>query len=168
MQKPTWAKVVGIIGIIIACFGLLGAWQTTNIPKMIKFQKEMMPQIEKRMAEKHQGSSEETMKMMEKMWNVPEWFNGWCVIAGVITFMVSGFYLYASIGLMQIKKIAISLFYMAGGASIIFSVIKGFMAISAMSFMGISLVFGDVFGIIVNIILLIVVASGNKEAFQHN
>ena len=68
--------------------------------------------------------------------------------------------------LMQIKKTAISLFYMAGGGSIIFSVVKGFMAVSAMSFMGISLVFGDVFGIIVNIILLIVVASGNKNAFQ--
>lgn len=164
MQKPTWAKVIGIIGIILGCFGLLGAGQTIVMPKMIEMQKKMMPQMQE-MLEKQHGSSQEALNMMQKMWNTPEWFDTWCVISGIIAFIIAGFYIYASIGLLQIKKSAIKTFYYAVGISIGFIVIKDFVAMVAMSYMGMSILIGGAFGVVINTILLIVVANGDKQAF---
>ncbi len=166
MQKPTWAKVVGIIGIILGCFGLLGAGQTIMMPKMIEMQKEMMPQMQE-MLEKQYGTSQEAMNIMQKMWDTPEWFGTWCIISGIIALIIAGFYIYASIGLFQIKKSAIKMFYLAAGISIGFTILKGLITMAAMSFMGISVLIGGAFGIVFNIILLIVVANRDKQAFDY-
>jgi len=54
MQRPTWATVVGIIGILFACCGILGGTQLVMAPKILEFQKTMM------------GTMEQTMELAEK------------------------------------------------------------------------------------------------------
>jgi hypothetical protein len=172
MKKPTWAKVVGVIGIILGCFGLLGASQTIIMPKTIEMQKTMMPQMQERMQKSIESQNlspeqvQQTMRMMQEMWqDTPEWFNTWCIVSGIIALLIAVFYIYVSIGILRVQTSAIKMFYIAAGISICFAIIKGLVAMKALSFIGMSIMGGGIFGIIINIILLIVVAKGDKQAF---
>lgn len=191
MKRPTWATVVGVLGIIFSCFGILGAGQEIIMPKMMKFQKEIFTHTEERMHKEVEKKKEKQMhgdsrsqplerdrennaefpiamfKLMEKMWDYPEWYGVFSVICGILKAIISGFYLFASICLLQMKPFSIRLFYWAAGSSISFAVIKGIFAVAAISFiMGMTIVFGGMFGIIIDIVLIIVVATGNKDAFD--
>ena len=66
---------------------------------------------------------------------------------------------------MQIKPGGIRLFYWAAGSNILLMVIKGVVVSMASAFMGIAMMFGSVFSAIIDIVLIIVVATGGKEAF---
>ena len=58
MEQPRWATVVGILGMIIAFFGLMGAGQMLTIPKMIKFQHQIMQDMEVSMKGKPEEQAE--------------------------------------------------------------------------------------------------------------
>ena len=184
MKRPTWATIIGILGIIFGCFGILGGGQEIFLPKMLTMQKQMFSEIEK-IAEEQQAKnnseinsdeqqsktpdpafSHEIFQPMKKMFEFPDWFGLWSMIAGLAKAIVSASYLLASIWLLQTKPFSIRLFYWAAGSSIALSILKGIVSSSAFSFMGISMMFGGVFGGFIDIILIIVVATGNKEVFQ--
>ena len=182
MKRPTWATVVGVLGIIFSCLGILGAGQEIIMPKIFKFQKEMISdfkeiiqeEIEKERANQldQEGginsSADIPMGIFQsfiKMMDFPDWFGTWSIISGILKLLVSGFFLLASIRLLQIKPSSIRLFYWAAGSSIALGVLKGMVALSAVSFMAIAMMFGGVFGIVIDIVLIIIVATGNKEAF---
>ena len=183
MKRPTWATAVGVLGIIFSCLGILGAGQEIMMPKIFKLQKEMFSDFEKIIQEEiekertnqpyHQegenkSSSEIPMGIFQsfiKMMDFPDWFGTWSIISGLLKLLVSAFFLLASIRLLQMKTSSIKLFYWAAGSSIALGVLKGIVALSAVSFMAIAMMFGGVFGIIIDIVLIIVVATGNKEAF---
>lgn len=92
-KRPTWATIVGVLGIIFACFGILGAGYDIIMPKMMDIQKEIfshMEEIQKKAAEK-EGSENvpdeeffKIFKSMEKMWETPEWFGIWSITTGII------------------------------------------------------------------------------------
>ena len=182
MKRPTWATVVGVLGIIFSCLGILGAGQEIIMPKIFKFQKEMFSDFEKIIQEEtekertnqtdqegeNKSSSEIPMgifKSFSKMMDFPDWFGTWSIISGILKLLVSAFFLLASIHLLQMKTSSIKLFYWAAGSSIALGVLKGIVALSAVSFMAIAMMFGGVFGIVIDIVLIIIVATGNKEAF---
>jgi hypothetical protein len=91
MTRPTWATVVGILGIIFGCFGILSAGPEMLMPKMAEFQKQMFSEIQKeieadiekqrakqsREGSEHQVPSEFPKVFFDfftKMWNFPEWY----------------------------------------------------------------------------------------------
>jgi len=51
MKRPTWATIVGILGIVFGCFGILGGGQSVFMPKMMEMQKEMLEAFEKTAAQ---------------------------------------------------------------------------------------------------------------------
>ncbi len=170
MKRPTWATVVGVLGIIFGCFGVIGAGQLMMMPKMMEMQKEMFSSMQESMEKQEttdpqQTAPKEMFKTMEKMWDVPDWFDTYCVVAGIAALFVSGFYVFASIRLLQTKPTAIKLFYSAAGLDIGFTVLKSVVAMTAASFMGMGMMMGGMFGLVITVVLLIVVATGNKEAF---
>ena len=170
MKRPTWATVVGIIGIIIGCFGILGAGQLMMMPKMMEIQKKVWSGMQKSMEKlettnPQQMPPTEMFKAFGKMADVPDWFTTYCVMAGITALFVSGFFVFSSIRLLQTKPTAIKLFYLAAGLSIGFTIVKSVIAMAAMSFMGMGLMMGGMFGVVINVVLLTVVATGNKEAF---
>ena len=182
MKRPTWATVVGVLGVIFGCLGILSAGPQMMMPKVANFQKQMFSDFEKmietemekeraRQADpeyENQGDVEFPMgffKSFTKMWDFPDWYGTWSIISGILILLVSAFYLFASIRLLQINPSAIKLFYWATGSKIALSVLMTAVALSAMSFIGIAMMFGGVFGIVIDVILIIVVATGNKAAF---
>ena len=99
------------------------------------------------------------------MFDFPEWYGTWSIISGILKLLVCAFFLLASIRLLQLKPASIRLFYWAAGSSIALGVIKGAVAILAVSFIGIAMMLGGILGIIIDIVLIIVVATGNKQVF---
>jgi hypothetical protein len=184
MKRPTWATVVGILGIVFGGFGILSAGPQMMMPKIARFQQQLFSNIEKAIEadiekqrakrsdqdEENRGDAQfpkEFFKLFTKMWDFPEWYGTWSIISGILILSVSAFYLLASIRLLQTKPSGIKLFYWAAGSKIALSVLSAAVAVSAMSFLGIAMLFGGVFGIIIDIILIIVVATGNKAAFYN-
>ena len=182
MKKPTWVTVVGVLGIIFSCLGILGAGQEMMMPRMVKMQMEMFSDFEKMIeAEMEREMTDQPysdgdfrgnaefptgmFKSFMKMMDYPDWFGTWSIISGILKLMVAAFFLLASIRLLQLKPSSINLFYWAAGASISLGVIKGGVAISAGSFLAMTMVIGGVFGILIDIVLIIVVATGNKAVF---
>ena len=170
MTRPKWATVVGIIGIIVGCFGILGGGQLMMMPRIVEMQKQMFSSMEESIEEREAANPRQMppramFQTMEKMWDVPDWFDTYCVVAGIAALCVSGFYLFASIRLLQTKPTAIKLFYAAAGIAIGFTIVRAVVAMAATSFMGIALMAGGAFGLVINVVLLIVVATGDKEAF---
>ena len=170
MNRPAWATVVGIIGIILGCFGILGGGQTMMMPQVVEMQKEMFTTMQE--AAEKQGAAnaqeappEEMFAFMERMWATPDWYGTFCVVAGIVAVCVSGFYIFASIRLLQTKPEAIRLFYVAIGLAIGMAIVKAVGAMATMTFMGMSMAMGGVFGLVINVVLLIVVITGDKEAF---
>ena len=174
MNRPAWATVVGIIGIILGCFGILGGGQTMMTPRMMEMQKEMQEEMFTAMQEaaEKQGTAnaqeappKEMFAFMERMLETPDWYGTFCVVAGIVAVCVSGFYIFASIQLLQTKPTAIRLFYAAIGLAIGLAIVKAVGAMATMTFMAMSMAMGGVFGLVINVVLLIVVITGNKEAF---
>lgn len=100
------------------------------------------------------------------MFEVSDWFGLWSVLSGLAKAIVSAIYLLASIWLLQTKPLSVRLFYWAAGSSVALGFIKGMIILSAFSFMGKALMFGGAFGALIDIILINVVVTGDKEAFQ--
>ncbi len=183
--------VVGVLGIIFACFGILGAGQDMLMPYMLTIQKEIFAGIEEQVEREEDSRRSETesaddhgkeyekrrgipydgppdamFRMMENVWNFPDWFATWSITSGVFRLLINGFYIMASIMLLMVKPYSIRMFYIAAGTSIGFSIIKAGVLASALSFMVIAMMFGGIFGIIIDIVLIVVVAVSDKTAFR--
>ena len=167
MQKPAWVNVVGVLLMIMGCFGALGSYQTFKMPKVMARYKEMMPEFKQRLEQRGSSatSSERVMQMYEKMGNVPPWFGSWCLLTGTIALIISVLYIFTAVNLFQLKKTAISMFYWVMAIDIIFLIIRGVVGITAMSWLGMSMILVGGLAVVVDIILLLVVGSKNKEAF---
>ena len=163
MKRPTWATIVGVLGIIFSCLGILGAGQEIIMPKVFKLQKEMLSDFEEIIEEEiekerinqldQEGGNKSgaeiplgMFKSFTKFLDFPDWFGTWSIISGILKLLVSAFFLLASIRLLQMKRSSINLFYWAAGSSITLGVVKGIVAVSAVSFMAIAMMFGGVLG----------------------
>jgi len=158
------------MGIIFGILGILGGGQLIMMPKMMEMQREMFLSVKESIENQEVTNPQQIFpkkmfETMKKMLDTPDWFDTYCIIAGIVAFFVSGFYVFASIQLLQTKPTAIKIFYSAVSLTIGFSILKSIVAMVAMSFMGMAMMMGGTFGIVINVVLLIVVATGNKEAF---
>lgn len=175
MNRPTWATVISVLGIIFSLFGMLGAGQDVAMPMMMKFQKQMISQFqeiqEKQMQRKGSESDAEEFNQvketMEKIWRTPEWFGTFSVMTGILKLLICGFGLFAYITLLQVKPHAIKLVYWAISLAIGLTVLKGAISVASMSIMAMVMGFGSAFGVVVNIVLLIVVAVSDKSDYYH-
>ena len=152
MKRPGWATVVGIIGIIWGCLGLLGAVLTMLMPI---FMPKMFMEAQK-LVTAGQGPQQagESFKMIAHLWNMPYLRNS-CVIIGLIGVFVSGFFILASICLLQVRRSAIKLIYAALAIEIIANIL---LLPEGIVLKTISILFG----VVIYIVLLLVVAAGDN------
>ncbi len=204
MDRPTWATVVGVLGIIFGLLGILGGGQLAVMPAILEFQKEMFSDLQgtvekaqeealKKAEEEAKAAAEEDgegttgeaagesviapvrpgppmpfkgpFKMFERFMNIPEWYKVWCVVGGLLSVVVSGFLIFSSIWLLQTKQSAISFMYWALGADIVLSLAKAFTSMLAFTIMGIGAIVGGLFWIALNVVLFVVIVTGDKRAF---
>jgi len=185
--------VVGVLGIIFSSLGIFGAGQEIMMPSLMKFQRQMFSTMTTAMEREAQRaarrkadaeSPEEStvpdddnaaaagaevpvamFKSMQQMWAFPEWYGMWSVISGMIKLVLCGLYLFASIAMLQTKPFSIPLFYAVAGACVVLGLAKAVMAISTLSFMAMGMMMSGMFGAVIDLVLIMVVATGDKEVF---
>jgi len=175
MNRPTWATVISVLGIIFSLIGMLGAGQDMVMPMMMDFQEQMFSRIqeiqEKEFKHKKSESGAEefnrTKETMEKMLETPAWFKTFSVLFGLLKFLVCGFGLFAYICLLQVKPSSIKFVYWALGLAIGLTVFKGAISVASMSIIVMAMGIGSVFGLMVNIVLLIIVAVADKSEYRY-
>jgi len=176
-KRPTWATVVGIMGIIFASFGIFAGAQELLVPSIMKIQKKVFSTLEREITKAEKASSSENkpslhppvsnfFSMFEDIYNFPRWFSAYSISSGVARIIIHALYLFASIFLLQMKPSSIRLFYGVVGSSIVLTVIRSIIAITALSFIGMTMMMGGIIGLVIDVVLLAVVLTGNKEAFQ--
>ena len=136
MKRPTWATIVGVLAIVFGVFGILSGAQEMFMPSMLKMQKEMMAGLGKgsitvgktapNMAREIEG---ETRKMdlsqmfetFEKQLEIPDWYNSWAAVIGMVSMAVAALYLLSGVFLLMAKQFAIKVFFVAFSASILWA-----------------------------------------------
>jgi hypothetical protein len=153
---------------------MFGAVQTMALPAMLSMQRGMMEAMEKGIEQEaaRQGDAEgaaaaaEMVGFFRTMFELPDWFVKCSVAAGVVALCIAGVYLYAAIGLLRTRLSGITLFYIAASCSIALSLVRAVMASLTSHMMAFALVAGSGFSIVVNAVLLVVVVTGDKQAFR--
>lgn len=189
MKTPTWAYVIGIMMMLFGGCSITGDLQSINSPNMLEMQHKMMEgmtgeadtiemdsiglNINNTIGNSNSGSSEQQVfknmaKTMKEMFYVSEFTKKWMVRFGYIGLFFSILYVFAGIFLLVKKTFSIELAYLALALSILFSVIQSIVLSSDSSGGYISLTsgFSQIFGIIIDIILLVVILVSDKTAYK--
>ena len=109
------------------------------------------------------------LRVVEKfrvLMEVPSWFSGASLALGVLGLLVDGFFMLACVWLLLRRPEAPLVFYLAATAGILLRLAWLTMYVAAMSVVGLAFGSGALLGIIVIFILLTVVATGDKSAFE--
>jgi hypothetical protein len=239
MQRPMWATVVGIIGIVMAIYTLLNSGAGLMMPQMVSIQQRgvqmqldaqrqaaaeekkseaeekkeeaeenkedksfdenqvkqspdfKIPAAQQKFAEDNEKEMEafskqgdEQMKQAEEqgdkqmkqaeelgdktvaLYNIPVWYGPVAFLMSLIAMAIAACYLFTSIWLLMTKPSAVPLFSLACVVSIGFAILHGVVSMIAMPMWGMGMGMTGIVVAVVNVVLLIVVATGDKTAFQ--
>ena len=149
MKRPGWATAVGVIGIIWGCLGIFGAALTLFMPV---FMPKLLMEAQSNISA---GQEIAHLKMMTRLWDMPYLRNS-CLFLGLTGILVSGFFIFASISLLQMRRSSIKLIYSALCIEILFNILllPDSVVLKAVSILS---------GVVIYVILLLVVAVGNKR-----
>ena len=156
VQRPTWATVVGILGVISACFGILASGQTIEVLGLFGDAMEIP-------AFRSRATATGPLGPLRTWWAIGG-YSGMCVSVALLC---------TSIGLLRARWWSIQLFYIVAVTAIARGVLlkialeNGAGSAMAEPFMLVAIggASGSLFAIVTNAVLLWVVATGNKEAF---
>jgi len=154
-KREPWRTTLGILGIIFGCFALFGALQTFFLPTMLEWQHKMFETISS------SGNSDRAAAQMNQFVKemfpaIPEWFAVFSMIMGFIGVLVASFYLFAAIWLIIRKAKGPKLFCGALVVSIAYALAKNVGIASALGKWGLMMALGGIFGVFLDLILLIV------------
>jgi len=167
MERPGWVSIVGILGIVLGCLGLLGAGQMAMLPNIMQMQKHMMAEMQAQMKPEQQKQMEPFQHMMEGfLGELPPWYMSWAVISGLVLMAIKGFYIFASLSLLQLKRTAVQQFYWAVGLSTAAALVNAAVMVKAFSFLGVGMAFGGMVGVVLNLVLLAVVLTADQSVFK--
>ena len=183
MKRPSWATTIGILGIIFGILGVSGGAQEMAMPSMFEMQKDMMTSLSEGTDSKGEDIPKvsweiekdgeiqkikmaEMFENLQEQFQLPEWYKSWAAAIGGISMLAAALYLLSGIFLLMTKPIAITLFYTAIGVSITWAIIQATLYTQAGSGMLMAQIPGFMASIVIDIVLLVVVLAGNKEAFH--
>ncbi|WP_276783771.1 hypothetical protein [Thalassolituus oleivorans] len=183
MKRPTWATIVGVLAITFGIMGIFSGAKDIAMPSILEMQKEMMmsfsngktpdgkdlPQITWEFEKDGEKQKIEISKMFEgaqEQFQFPDWYKSWAVVIGLVSIAAATLYLFSGIFLLMKKPLAVKVFYVTISVSIAWACIQTL--IFAQSGNGMLMAEIPMFipSILIDIILLIVVLTGNKDAFN--
>mgnify|MGYP005996962345 CR=1 FL=1 len=188
MKTPTWANIVGICMIVFGGCSLNDDIQSVNSPMLFDLQEEIFDEISGEIESKSdsvvvQGGDSTTIELgktddqvkadsiankMKDMLHISEYTKTWLVRFGYIGVVISIIYLLGGIFLMVKKPFSIQLAYGALALSSILGIVKTSVLSSDSSGGLVAMTAGlsQIFGILIDIVILAVIFSSNKEAYQ--
>jgi len=182
MKTPTWAIVVGIFLMLFGGCSVTKSIQSINMPNILEMQKQMMEKMSmpsptastdsltNNSTNEHLKAFQGMAEGMQNMFTVSEFTKTWTVRFGYMGIIVAIAYIFSGIFLMVRRPFSIKLAYGALALSMIFSLIQSMVLASDSSggFISKTAGFGNTFGIILDLILLVVIIAMDKSAFKFN
>jgi hypothetical protein len=186
MQRPTWGTVIGILMIAFGGCSVLNNIQAISLPstleaETIRLKKEIDKEASDTLREETSDTltisntepikktkKEEKFDIAKKALELSEETKIWIVRFGYIGILISIIYATAGVFLLSPRKISIKLVYAALIVSIAYSATKTIVLTSQGSASGvIALTMGatQLFGILIDVILLSIVFSSDQEAY---
>ena len=183
MKRPTWATIVGILAIIFGGVGIFGGALEMAMPSMLEVQNEMIVsfsesitldskdtskmslEIEKD-GEKQKVDMSKIFEDMHEQFQFPNWYISWAMVIGLISMAAAALYFLSGIFILMTKSYSIKMLYIAIGVSIFWALFKIIIYSQSGNFMLMAKTPNSVASLFIDIILIIVVLVGSKEAFS--
>ena len=188
MKTPTWGTAIGIVMIVFGGCGALNDIKAISMPEELAKQKELMKDKmkEERSASQDSPGTESTdsianttteneeeisffgkKQSVDEILDLSEFTKTWIVRFGYIGAFVSLLYMLGGVFLLVRKPFSINLVYAALVISIFCSGAQAAVLTSSSSLGIIAITTGlsQIFGIIIDIVLLAIVFSSDKEAY---
>lgn len=182
MKIPTWAIVIGICLMLFGGCSVSKNIQAINMPSLLEMQQNMITKMHGMDTVTSQdtlatapgvGDAEAFKNIAEGMteiFKVSEFAKTWTVRFGYIGLFVATLYILSGVFLLLKRSFSIQLVYIALVTSIVFSGIQSLVLASDPSGGLISKTagFGNIFGIIVDIVLVVVIVAIDKTTYLNH
>ena len=166
MSRPTWVTVTGVLLIIFGVLGMMGNLQAIFMPKFMSVQQSFFEMVREK-AEAKDPDAAEILDEIEEMAQVPDWFPTFISFYGAIGVLFMVLYFYSGIAMMNLKRNAIRIAYLAIGLSILFAVVQILIALLFLSsFVVIGFVVGGVISLVIDLVLLAVIMTHDQSVFK--
>jgi hypothetical protein len=171
VDRPRWATVVGVIGLLVGGLGTLSGAQNIFMPQMLEMQKEMFeslstPPTKSDATQPPMAFPPELAKTLERQFEVPEWFATWSQVNGIVGVLLSAGCIVGSILLLVVRPSGVSLFVVFSMGSLAWHGVRAVVAFQASSFMVMSAIGAAVLGIVIHGSLLLAVKLGDRSAYS--
>jgi hypothetical protein len=166
MKRPTWITVVGVLGILFGIFGLFASGQVAAMPTITRWQNQTFESMPMPQSANEQQNVEQFRQVMRGFFgDQPSWFGPASMALGVVGLAVNGFDIFASVSLLQVKPNSARLFSTVLGVSIALGVVRTMVMMNGFSFMAIPMLMSGLVGVVLDIILVVVIATNDKSVF---
>jgi hypothetical protein len=176
-KKPGWVISAGVLGLAMACMGIVSGTVSATLPGLIKMQKNILPAMMEEVKEKLKAkekvntkeamSVSQTAKMEEnissffnKTATYPAWFEKYTLYAGLTAILISLLCLAGSIMLLSGAKTAKPMFCTAFAISALFAIANTVISLPTGLMIIMVAVIGSAMVVIVNTVLIFVVITG--------
>lgn len=188
MKMPAWGYVIGILMILVGGCSTLSNIQTLAMPKMMEFQKDMMKSMSKsfeKSSNDFQSNTADSLAIeynepnpdevfnnmadvMDKMTYISEDTEKWMQRSAIAGIIIAFLYILAGAFLLARKHFSLKLAYSILTLSLLFCILRlVWLPLSSMGFMAFNMGISNIFGIVVDLVILIVLISMNKTSYNN-
>ena len=165
MKQVDARSGIKMVGILIMFFGILGClsgYQLLSTYNSDTYETDLIKQIEEQVKADELNEAD----LDESFLEIPDWFDSYLLFLGLAGLLIHLFYAYCGFSYFKLKENSKKLVYRGIGASLGLVILKFIVGMSFSSFLTISLAFSAVFGMIVDVVLLIVIMMKDKRTFE--
>lgn len=177
-KTPTWATIVGVLGLCFGAMGTLSGAYGVLMPAMFSANSELMLVMKQTFygsrqypaapARRSDGTLQAgSERFMEQLLRMPKWYARWSVADGATQLVLGMAYVLGALLLLLVRRGAPALFMAAAAASLLRNLISVALAVSAASLLAYWLLGTALCGALVDLGLLTTVALADKSAYQN-
>lgn len=144
-KPPTWANIIGILGICFGALGMVGGSYEIMMPLMMEMQGKMVESMKRSAAEQSESDGddstqpfhgpEEMFQTMQDLMAAPSWYSKFAYANGGLQLLFGGLLVLASIFLLIIKQGATTFFLTIAALSAVRNIVALGVGISTSSLM---------------------------------
>lgn len=170
-KLPSWAVIVGVLGICFGALGTLSGAYGVLTPKMLSLQRELVVTMRQSMPAARQpapGSTQpaDPMDELDRLLSVPHWYARWALANSLAEMLIGTAYLLSALMLLMLRRGAPTAFMLAAGASLLRNVLSAGLALGAASLIAYWTLGSAVCGAVVDLALLATVALADKSVYR--
>jgi hypothetical protein len=178
-KPPTWANVIGILGICFGALGMIGGGYEIMMPLMIDIQGKMiesMKESTKSVPERSNYDKGETAQLepdpeamlqtMQDLMATPPWYSTFAFTNGGLQLLFGALLILSSIFLLVIKQGATTFFLTVAVLSAIRNITALSVGISMSSLMAFWSIVSGAGGFLIDLILIIVVMVSDRSIYK--